>query len=79
MMCRRLKYCMVRPEQRDQLVGCITGRLGEGNFSEQFKDQLRLAICLDRQRTFAAARRFLAESPKGYVRRFCLWTLAHDQ
>jgi len=79
MMCRMLKHCVVNPEQREQLVTCITGRLGAGNFSEQFYDQLRLAIRLDHQTTFAAARKFSSESPKDYVRRFSSWVLKHDK
>jgi hypothetical protein len=79
MMCRRLKHCVVSPEQCEQLVSCITGRLGAGNFSEQFCDQLRLAMCLDRQTTFAAARKNLSAAPKEHVRRFSLWVLEHDR
>jgi hypothetical protein len=78
MMCRHLKHCPVNPEQRERIVTCITGRLGEGNFSEQFYDQLRLALCFDRQATFAAARKSLSESPKAYVRRYSSWVLEHD-
>src|SRR5262249_18018138 len=47
MMCRRLKHCELTPDQRRQLVSCITERLATGNFSEQFRDQLRLALHLD--------------------------------
>ena len=79
MMCRRLKHCAVNPQQREQLVTCITGRLGSGNFSEQFYDQLRLVIFLDRRTTFAAACKFLSESPKDHVRRYSAWVLKHDQ
>ena len=79
MMCRRLKHCALRPEQRAQLVACITGRLGAGNFSEQFVDQLRLALCLDPEATFAAARTFLAAGPKDHVRRYSRWVLQHRQ
>jgi hypothetical protein len=79
MMCRRLKHCVVSPEQREQLVTCITGRLGAGDFSEQFYDQLRLAMCFDRQTTFAAARKNLSSAPKEHVRRFSLWVLEHDR
>ncbi len=79
MMCRRLKHCVVNPVQRSQLVACITGRLGAGNFSEQFVDQLRLALYLDHEATVAAARTFLAATPKDHVRRYCRWVLQHRQ
>ncbi|MBI4909407.1 MAG: hypothetical protein HY820_37660 [Acidobacteria bacterium] len=78
MMCRRLKHCQLSPEQRQQLVQCITRRLATGNFSEQFRDQLRLALALDSQYTFQVARRCLAGPCKDHVRRLALWVTAHQ-
>ena len=54
-LARRFKHCQLGRTHRDQLVACIARRLTEGNFSEQFKDQLRLALHLDRQAILAAA------------------------
>jgi hypothetical protein len=61
MMCRRLKHCEIAPERRQRLVDCIMNRLVSGDFSEQFQDQLRLAIHLDPERTFKLAHRCLIE------------------
>src|SRR5882672_7709706 len=46
-MARRLKHCRLSKHQRSRLVQVILNRLVEGRFSEQFKDQLRLALQLD--------------------------------
>lgn len=78
MMCRRLKHCGLGRTHRTALVGCITQRLLQGDFSEQFKDQLRLALHLDRARTLAACRDGL-QSARPYVRRYAQWGLALDQ
>lgn len=72
MMCRRLKHCDVGRTHRTALVHYITGRLVRGLFSEQFKDQLRLALHLDLEGTLAICRACL-ESPKPYVRRYAEW------
>lgn len=76
MMCRRLKHCPLGRTQQTQLLAAITGRLLAGNFSEQFKDQLRLALRLDSARTFAAASQALG-SPRSHVARYAQWVLAH--
>ena len=47
LMCRRLKHVTLDAEQREQLVACILQRLRAGDFSKQFRDQLRLAVHLD--------------------------------
>lgn len=75
MMCRRLKHCPLTPMQQTQLVASITGRLENGVFTEQFKDQLRLALHLDPAKTREACRRALT-SPKPYVRRYAEWGLS---
>ena len=76
MMCRRLKHCEITAEQRRQLVACITERLALGNFSEQFYDQLRLAMYLDQKRV-EVAHKCLSGVPKDHVRRFAIWILKH--
>lgn len=75
MMCRRLKHCAVGRSHRTSLVACITGRLASGAFSEQFKDQLKLALHLDAPRTLAVCRDCLA-SGKPHVRRYAEWVIA---
>jgi len=75
MMCRRLKHCELGQQHRVQLVDAITSRLASGQFSEQFKDQLRLAMHLDFQRTAEACRIILAGPRRLYVRRYAQWVL----
>jgi hypothetical protein len=77
MMCRRLKHCSLSAAQRAALVACIGARLAAGTFSEQFKDQLRLALHLD----LAATRRVAAaglDSPAAHVRRHAAWVLSAE-
>jgi hypothetical protein len=47
LMCRRLKHVALDAAQREELVACILQRLRAGDFGEQFRDQLRLALHLD--------------------------------
>lgn len=78
MMCRRLKHCDLGRKQRALLVEVISGRLASGKFSEQFKDQLRLAMHLNMDATVAAANQAL-ESNRGYVIRYAQWVLSHEK
>ena len=75
MMCRRLKHCALVRAHRTALVDCITQRLVRGTFSEQFKDQLRLAMHLDPERTLAVCRDCL-QSGKPHIRRYGQWALS---
>ncbi|TFY96166.1 hypothetical protein [Ramlibacter humi] len=75
LMCRRLKHCDLGRTHRTALVDCITQRLRLGLFSEQFKDQLRLAMHLDLEKTLLACRQ-IAQSDKPYVRRYAQWALS---
>lgn len=75
LLARRFKHCQLGRTHRDQLVACIARRLIEGDFSEQFKDQLRLALHLDRQAILAAAAG--CAHRRSYVRQYALWVLAH--
>ena len=77
LLARRFKHCQLGRTHRDQLVACIARRLTEGNFSEQFKDQLRLALLLDRQAILAAAAAAGCAHRRAYVRQYALWVLAH--
>ena len=75
MMCRRLKHLELPRAHRDRLLHAILGRLNSGHFSEQFRDQLRLAMRLDKEETVAAARSAL-DSRKEHVRRYARWVLS---
>ena len=55
MMARRLKHCSLGRTHRTQVVTCIADRLEGGNFAEQLKDQLRLALLIDRETTLAVS------------------------
>lgn len=44
-----------------------------GNLSEQFRDQLRLAIHLDPERASQKAHKCLAEASKAHIRRLARW------
>ena len=77
LMCRRLKHCTLTKNQRNRLVYCITQQLLSGDFAQQFKDHLRLALFLDRQQTFKAALACRNDS-RDYVRRYAEWILAHN-
>jgi hypothetical protein len=77
MMCRRLKHCALSEQQRQELVARITGRLAQGSFAQQFHEQLRLAMHLDRSKTFEVARECLCGFSKDPVRRSALWVLKH--
>jgi hypothetical protein len=74
LMCRRLKHCLITDAQGRLLVQCITGRLASGDFSQQFRDQLSLAIHLDTRTTYECAVKCLA-APKVYVRKMAAWTI----
>ena len=76
MMCRRLKHIPLSRGQSNALVAAVLGRLSSGHFSEQFRDQLRLALHLDRKGTLLLARRG-AKSEKAHVRRYSEWVLSH--
>jgi hypothetical protein len=76
-MCRRLKHCQLGRTHHTQLVNCITDRLISGEFSEQFKDQLRLLMRLDLNKAFEAARKSAANA-KPHVARYAQWVLSHD-
>jgi hypothetical protein len=78
MMCRRLKHCDFGRTNRRKLVSCILGRLRSGNFSEQFKDQLRLALSLDRPQTLEQCELAL-HSEVAHVRRYGAWLLKLDR
>lgn len=77
MMVRRFKHCSLSPNQSARLVHSIIERFLAGDISEQFRDQLRLAMHLDAPRLFGAALAQRSDSRR-YVRRFAEWILSHD-
>lgn len=77
MMCRRMKHVGLDENQSARLVECISGRLASGRFSEQFKDQLRLALKLDAPTVFQVARD-CRSSDSQHVRAYAAWVLSHD-
>lgn len=77
MMCRRLKHCELGRTQRTELVACIANRLSHGNFSEQFKDQLRLAMHLDSEKIMKVSQSCLS-SPMHHVQRYAKWVLSEE-
>ena len=79
MMCRRLKHCDLSPEMRERLVECIINRLVTGNFAEQFRDQLRLAIHLDPERTSKEAHKCLASPSRMHIHRLAKWVVEQGE
>ncbi|MEO0574350.1 MAG: hypothetical protein AAF004_02720 [Pseudomonadota bacterium] len=53
----------------------ILTRLKTGDFAEQFKDQLKLSLFLDRKKTLSAGEIAL-NSDKDYVRRYAQWLIS---
>jgi hypothetical protein len=71
-ICRNLKNRPPDAASRAGLVKTIIVRLETGNFSQQFKDQLAMAIRFAPDDMLEAARR-LMESEKEYIRRYAFW------
>ena len=73
-ICRNLKNRCRSQGLQDLLVQAIYSRLLMVNFSEQFKDQLAMAIRF-RPYEMAVCAKQACESPKDYVRRYGQWVL----
>jgi hypothetical protein len=73
-ICRNLKNHPPDATLQSNLVDTIAERLIYGRFSEQFRDQLSMAIRFapDRMRTIAES---LLTSDKTYVRRYADWVI----
>jgi hypothetical protein len=69
MMSRRLKHRRLTDWQSYRVVQAVLGRLATGRFSEQFEDQLQLALRLDPEAARAVALTCLS-SPRNYIRRY---------
>jgi hypothetical protein len=77
MIARRLKHVSLTPPQQERLLLVILQRLRTGTFTEQFKDQLRLALHLDRDRVMTFAQT-CTTSRQDHVCRYAAWILAHQ-
>ena len=73
-ICRNLKGRNIDPRLREALVQTICNRLVTGKFSQQFKDQLTMALRFRPAQMQQCAQEAL-ESPKWYVRRYARWVL----
>ena len=73
-ICRNLKNREIPRQLQDVLVQAIANRLLNGEFSEQFKDQLAMAIRF-RPLEMAQYATEACESQKDYVQRYGHWVL----
>ncbi|MEM6365392.1 MAG: hypothetical protein AAF745_13280 [Planctomycetota bacterium] len=71
-LCRYFKNHPPTDEQCRQMVDAIISRLTDGRFSEQFKDQLSMAIRLAPDE-MADAAALASDSQLSYVRRYANW------
>lgn len=72
----RLKRCALTADQRARLLRVVLQRLVSGTLPRNFKDQLRLALSLDRERVMATPRDCM-QAGASHVRRFSGWVLAY--
>ncbi|NOS72285.1 MAG: hypothetical protein HOP33_20470 [Verrucomicrobia bacterium] len=77
MMARRLKHCRMSQPQRTRAVRAILDRLVRGQFSEQFKDQLRFVLHVAPERAFNVARSCQGAAAD-HVRRYATWIMSHE-
>lgn len=68
-LCRHFKNHPPQPNECDRMVAAVCGRLISGNFYEQFKDQLSMAIRFNCDR-MASAANVAIKSEREYVRRY---------
>ena len=71
-MCRRLKHVELSAIDSDRVVKAILGKLKSGDFSEQFRDMLKLAAVLDPTTTQETAESLLCDK-REFVRREAKW------
>lgn len=71
-LCRYFKNHPPASEYCQQMVDAIINRLIEGRFSEQFKDQLSMAIRFAPVR-MADSASLASKSERGYIRRYAEW------
>ena len=68
-LCRHFKNHPPQLKECDRMVNAIFGRLTSGNFYEQFKDQLSMAIRFNREKMTKAAN-IAIKSEREYIRRY---------
>ena len=71
-MCRRLKHIDLCHRDSNRVLRAILDRFASGNFAEQFRDMLRLAVTLDSEATYSVAQE-LSSDRRGFVRRQAEW------
>ena len=71
-LCRHFKNHPPPQSDCDRMVAAITKRLVTGQFSQQFRDQLSMAIRLSPDRLDHAAS-VAANSDRDYIRRYAGW------
>ena len=71
-ICRNLRNKDISEADKDLLVECICNRLLSGNFSEQFKEQLTMAVRFRPDELLECALQAL-KSDKEYIRRYGAW------
>ena len=71
-LCRYFKNHPPGDEECNRMVDAIVNRLIAGRFSEQFKDQLAMAIRIAPDRMSNAAN-VASNSDRGYIRRYAEW------
>lgn len=73
-LCRHFKNKPPNQEQVNRLIEKIEQRLITGNFHEQFKDQLGMAVCFAPSRLKQAAENAI-QNDKRYIRKYAKWVL----
>ena len=76
LLARRFKQVVLTQVERRRLLDVIKARLAEGRISEQFKDQLRLALFLDQPEILKSALECTG-STRPHVVRYAHWLLRH--
>lgn len=66
---RQLKHVKLSEQQETRILQTILSRFALGDIDEQFIEQLRFALWLDRDKTTAIANELLS-SEKGYVKKY---------
>jgi hypothetical protein len=71
---RRLKHMQLSAEQAERCLTVVLQRLVAGNFSQNFKDELGLAVHIDPARTFKVGHSLLGH-PKQYIAKYAAWVI----
>ncbi len=74
-LARRFKHISLSPHQQARVMNAIIRRFISGDFSEQFVDQLHLALRIEASQLYAAAERVSSDA-KPHIRKCADWILA---